>query len=86
MKGEWHILYRIEEVSNLINFLREYETNTITRNAMRCNNRDDLLNLSFTLEIPIFSEVFLPKRIYMVQRFFLRKSSVGFNPGGNTVK
>ena len=60
MEGEWHIVYRIEEVSNLINFLREYETNTITRNAMRCNNRDDLLNLSFILEIPIFLEVFLP--------------------------
>ena len=70
MEGEWHILYRIEEVSNLINFLREYETNTITRNAMRCNNRDDLLNLSFILEIPIFSEVFLPNSVHMVQRFF----------------
>ena len=26
-----------------------------TRNAMRCNNRDDLLHLSFTLKISIFS-------------------------------
>ena len=25
-----------------------------TRNATRCNNRDDLLHLSFTLEISIF--------------------------------
>ena len=27
---------------------------------MRCDNRDDLLNLSFILKIPIFSEVLLP--------------------------
>ena len=25
-------------------------------NAMRCNNRDDLLQISFTLKISIFSE------------------------------
>ena len=37
---------------------------------MRCNNRDDLLNLSFVLKIQIFSEVFLPSRTYMMQRFF----------------
>ena len=70
MEGEWHTLHHIEEVSNLISFLREYETNPITRNAMRCNNRDDLLNLSFVLKIQIFSEVFLPSRTYMMQRFF----------------
>ena len=46
MEGEWHTLHRIEEESNLISLLREYEANTITRNAMRCNNRYDLLNLS----------------------------------------
>ena len=46
MEGEWHTLHRIEEESNLISLLREYETNTITRNAMRCNNHYDLLNLS----------------------------------------
>ena len=34
MKGEWHTLHRIEEVSNLIGLLREYEANTISRNAM----------------------------------------------------
>ena len=28
-------------------------------NAMRCNNRDDLLQLSFTLKISIFSEALL---------------------------
>ena len=27
-----------------------------TRNATRCNNRDDLLHLTFTLKISIFSE------------------------------
>ena len=27
-----------------------------TRNAMCCNNRDDLFDLSFTLKISIFSE------------------------------
>ena len=72
MEGEWHTLHRIKEVSNLINFLREYETNTITRNAIRCNNRNDLLNLSFILKFPIFSEVSLPSRTYMVQRFFCK--------------
>ena len=70
MEVEWHTLHRIEEVSNLISFLREYETNTITRNAMRCNNGDDLFNFRFILKISIFSEVFLPSRIFMVQRFF----------------
>ena len=58
MEGEWHTPHRIEEVSNLIILLREYKINTITRNVMRCNNRDDLLNLSFILKIPIFSEVY----------------------------
>ena len=53
---------------------------------MRCKNRDVLLNLSFILKIPIFSEVYLPSWTYMVQRFFLQKSSVGLNPGGNTGK
>ena len=30
-----------------------------TRNAMRCNNRDDSLHLSFTLKISIFSEAYI---------------------------
>ena len=30
-----------------------------TKNAMLCNNRDDLLHLSFTLKISIFSEVYI---------------------------
>ena len=46
MEDEGHTLYRIEEKSDLISLLREYEVKTITRNAMRCNNRYDLLNLS----------------------------------------
>ena len=70
MEGGWHILHRIEEVSNLISLLWEYETIAITRNAMRCNNRDDFLNLSLILKIQIFSEVYLPSRNYMVLRFF----------------
>ena len=81
MEEEWHTLHRIEEVSNLIGFLREYEANTITRNNMRYNNRNGLFNLSFILKIPTFSLVFLSSRIYMMPRFCLRKSSVGFNPG-----
>ena len=31
----------------------------ITRNAMRCNNHDDLLHLGFTLKISIFSEDYI---------------------------
>ena len=46
MEGEWHTLHRIEEASNLSSLLQEYEANTITRNAIRCKNRYDLLNLS----------------------------------------
>ena len=87
INGRWMThLHRIEEISTLISLLWEYETNAITRNAMLCNNRDDLLNLSFILKIPIFSEEYLTSRTYMVQRFSLRKSSVGFNLTGNTRK
>ena len=32
---------------------------TRTRNATRCNNRNDLLHLSFTLKILIFSNVYI---------------------------
>ena len=62
MESEWHTLHRVEELSNFISFVREYETNTITRNGMRCNNRDNLLKLSFILKIPTSSEVFLSSR------------------------
>ena len=30
-----------------------------TRNAMRCNNRDDLFHPNFTLKISIFSEAYV---------------------------
>ena len=30
-----------------------------TRNAMRCNNRDDLLHISFNLKISMFSEAYV---------------------------
>ena len=32
---------------------------TKKRNAMHCNNRDDLLHLSFTLKISMFSEAYI---------------------------
>ena len=32
---------------------------TLTRNTTRCNNRNDLLYLSFTLKILIFFEVYI---------------------------
>ena len=62
MEGESHILHHIEEVSNLISLSREYEANTITRNATRCNNCYYLFNLSFILKISIFSKVHLPSQ------------------------
>ena len=73
MESEWHTLHRIEELSNFITFLREYETNTIPRNGMRCNNRDNLLKLSFILKIPTSSEVFLSSRtIINATRLFVK--------------
>ena len=70
MEGGWHKFHCVEEVSNLISFLRECETSAITRNAIRCNNHNDLLNLSFVLKTPIFSQLYLPSRTDMVQHFF----------------
>ena len=46
----------------MIVFSVKYElqlSETQQENAMRCNNRDDLLELSFTLEISIFSEAYI---------------------------
>ena len=37
---------------------------------MRYNNRDDLLYLNLMLNIPVFSEMYLPSRTCMVQRLF----------------
>ena len=78
MEGESHILHHIEEVSNLISLSREYEANTMTRNATRCNNCYYLFNLSFILKISIFSKVHLPSQTIWCS-FFLRKLSVGFS-------
>ena len=39
-----------------------------TRNATRCNNRDDLANFSFILKVSMFSEVYLePSRTSMMK-------------------
>ena len=38
--------------------LIKYKVQIKTRNATSCNNRDDLLHLSFTLKISIFSEAY----------------------------
>ena len=40
------------------NLLYYANLSKLTRNAMRCNNRDDLLHLSFTLKISILSEAY----------------------------
>ena len=53
-----------------ISLLREYEANAIKINVMCCNSRSDLHNVSFILKIPIFSELYLRSRIYMVHCFF----------------
>ena len=54
----WHILQQIE---------------IKIRNAMRCDNRNDLLHLSFTLKISMFSEAYVwPSRISMM-KLLLRK-------------
>ena len=42
-----------------------------TKNTTRCNNHDDLLNLDFTLKIPIFSEACIqPIRTSMMELLF----------------
>ena len=41
------------------NSLSEFFIEKEQENAMRCNNRDDLLELSFTLKISIFSEAYI---------------------------
>ena len=35
------------------------QENLKQENAIRCNSRDDLLKLSFTLEISVFSEAYI---------------------------
>ena len=83
MEGEWHTLHRIEEVSNLISLLREYKTNTITRNGVQ-QSRWFTLSLLHLENFNLFRGVFAWSNIYSAA-LFLRKSS-GFNPGGDTRK
>ena len=45
--------------SSLLPAQRTTPTQLITRNTTRCDNRDDLLHLSFTLKISIFSETYI---------------------------
>ena len=78
MESEWHTLHRIEELSNFISFVREYETTSITRNGIRCNNRDNLLKLSFILKIPTSSEVFLSSRTIINATRLFAKIVSGF--------
>ena len=75
-EGEWYTLHCIGEVSNL---LPEYKTNTITRSAACCNNRDDLLNLNLILKIAIFSEVYLEPSRHIWRNFFAKIAN-GFQP------
>ena len=42
-------------------------------NAMRYNNRDDLLQLSFTLKISIFSEVYMQPSWTSMMELLLQK-------------
>ena len=44
-----------------------------TRNATRCNNRDHLLYLSFTLKISIFSGVYILSSRASMMELLLRK-------------
>ena len=80
MEGEWHILHHIEEVSNLISLSREYEANTITRNATRCNNCYNLFNLSFYWKFQSFQRCIYRVELYgaaffakIVSGFFAKK-------------
>ena len=44
-----------------------FQIHTEQENAMRCNNCDDLLQLSFTLKISTFSEAYIYIYIYITQ-------------------
>ena len=45
---------------NIIDSLKKHALlKTSKKNAMRCNNRDNLLQLSFTLKISIFLEAYI---------------------------
>ena len=63
---------------------------------MRYNSRDELLYLNFILKIPIFSEMYLPSRTYMVQHLFsenrqwvltlglIQENNLGIGRGGSS--
>ena len=52
-------LHLILPCASLLNIWRLMILLVITRNATRCNNCNNLLHLSFTLKISIFSEVYI---------------------------
>ena len=52
----------VSQTSNIhvVTFKKEIiQVNLEQKNAMRCNNRDNLLQLSFSLKISIFSEAYI---------------------------
>ena len=51
------LFYKYAQMLLIATILPSYQI--ITRNAMRCNNQDDLLHLSFTLKISISSEAYI---------------------------
>ena len=52
------IFKKENEQKHLVNVCK-LVSNQNTRNATRCNNRDYLLHLSFTLKLLIFSDVYI---------------------------
>ena len=57
--GSGKSLQLIGGIQCFSSIFREFTIQSWTRNAMRCNNRDDLLQLSFTLKISIFSKAYV---------------------------
>ena len=47
------------QLKNLIHIVDKKQVAIKIRNATRCNNRNDLLHLGFTLKISIFSKVYI---------------------------
>ena len=48
-----------KESRQCLTVIEKVKIQNITRNSLRCNNRNDLLHLSYTLKISIFSEAYL---------------------------
>ena len=59
--------------SGEVNPKKEHKITTKTRNAMRCNNRDDLLQLSFTLKVSVFSGAYIQASRRSMMELILRK-------------